>query len=209
MFRHNLLWVIWLLISKELHVKRTTRRARDQRPLSSQLNVLTITNVLIGQTVGDGSFESNHRRKKKKCFNPIFSIFLLAFNAGHMLYSYTSICDLNGKWVDRKHNRVKFLLATEEEQHAMEQWKIVTAMVAVFAFSLEIRPLDSYLTAFLTSPNVNATLEEVRDYDLQCKNRLCSNFTFADVMRHYLQMCNGGYNIWAVTCFAFFLRGGR
>jgi len=44
----------------------------------------------------------------------------------------------------------------------MDQWKFVTAAVTVFAFSLEIRPMDSFLTAYLTGPEVNATLDEVK-----------------------------------------------
>jgi len=39
-----------------------TQNARDQRLLSSQLSTTSITNVLTGQTVGDGSYnESNYR----------------------------------------------------------------------------------------------------------------------------------------------------
>lgn len=44
---------------------------------------------------------------------------------------------------------------------AMEQWKRVAIMVTIFTFSLELQPLDSFLTAYLTDSTVNATLDEV------------------------------------------------
>lgn len=43
----------------------------------------------------------------------------------------------------------------------MENWKVVTALVTVFAFSLEFRPMDSFLTAYLTGPQIHVTLAEV------------------------------------------------
>ncbi|KAL5233325.1 hypothetical protein ACI65C_000735 [Semiaphis heraclei] len=45
----------------------------------------------------------------------------------------------------------------------MDHWKFITVMVTVFTFTVEIRPMDSFLTAYLTSPSVNATLKEVSD----------------------------------------------
>ncbi|XP_022181646.1 thiamine transporter 2-like isoform X2 [Myzus persicae] len=43
----------------------------------------------------------------------------------------------------------------------MDHWKFITVMVTVFTFTVEIRPMDSFLTAYLTGPSVNATLNEV------------------------------------------------
>lgn len=43
----------------------------------------------------------------------------------------------------------------------MESWKIITYNVAVFMFFFEIRPLDTYLTAYLTGPDGNVSLSEV------------------------------------------------
>lgn len=45
----------------------------------------------------------------------------------------------------------------------MDHWKFITVMVTVFTFMVEIRPMDSFLTAYLTGPSVNATLDEVSD----------------------------------------------
>jgi len=43
----------------------------------------------------------------------------------------------------------------------MESWKIITYNVAVYMFFFEIRPLDTYLTAYLTGPDGNVSLSEV------------------------------------------------
>jgi len=43
----------------------------------------------------------------------------------------------------------------------MDHWKFITVMVTVFTFTVEIRPMDSFLTAYLTGPFVNVTLNEV------------------------------------------------
>lgn len=44
---------------------------------------------------------------------------------------------------------------------AMDHWKFITVMVTVFTFTVEIRPMDSFLTAYLTGPSVNVSLNEV------------------------------------------------
>ncbi|XP_026806294.1 thiamine transporter 2-like [Rhopalosiphum maidis] len=43
----------------------------------------------------------------------------------------------------------------------MDHWKLITVMVTVFTFTVEIRPMDSFLTAYLTGPSVNVSLNEV------------------------------------------------
>lgn len=43
----------------------------------------------------------------------------------------------------------------------MEPWKRVTGMVTVIAFAIQIRPMDSFLTVYLTGPRVGVTLDEV------------------------------------------------
>lgn len=43
----------------------------------------------------------------------------------------------------------------------MENWKLITYNVAVFMFFFEIRPLETYLTAYLTGPDGNVSLSEV------------------------------------------------
>jgi len=43
----------------------------------------------------------------------------------------------------------------------MESWKIITYNVAVFMFLFEVRPLETYLTAYLTGPDGNVSLSEV------------------------------------------------
>ncbi|CAH1726462.1 unnamed protein product [Aphis gossypii] len=43
----------------------------------------------------------------------------------------------------------------------MDHWKFITVMVTVFTFTVEIRPMDSFLTAYLTGPSVNISLNEV------------------------------------------------
>jgi len=43
----------------------------------------------------------------------------------------------------------------------MESWKKVTYVVAIFMFLVQIRPLEPYLTAYLTGPNGKISLSEV------------------------------------------------
>ncbi|XP_060877297.1 thiamine transporter 1-like [Metopolophium dirhodum] len=43
----------------------------------------------------------------------------------------------------------------------MESWKKITYVVAIFMFLIQIRPLEPYLTAYLTGPNGNISLSEV------------------------------------------------
>jgi len=56
-----------------------------------------------------------------------------------------------------------YALVHRSPTNTMEKWKKITIMVTAFTFFLQIRPLDSFLTAYLTGPNVNATLNEVTD----------------------------------------------
>ncbi|XP_050424032.1 thiamine transporter 2-like [Adelges cooleyi] len=44
-----------------------------------------------------------------------------------------------------------------------EQWKKITIMTTVYAFALEIRPLDPFLAAYLTGPDIKMSLQEVTD----------------------------------------------
>lgn len=44
---------------------------------------------------------------------------------------------------------------------AMESSIKVTYMIAIFMFFIEVRPLQPYLTAYLTGPNGNVSLSEV------------------------------------------------
>jgi len=44
---------------------------------------------------------------------------------------------------------------------AMESWKKISYVVAIFMFLVEIRPLEPYLTAYLTGPDGNISLSEV------------------------------------------------
>jgi len=43
----------------------------------------------------------------------------------------------------------------------MESWKKITYVVAIFMFLVETRPLEPYLTAYLTGPNGKISLSEV------------------------------------------------
>lgn len=43
----------------------------------------------------------------------------------------------------------------------MESWKIITYNVAVYMFLFEVRPLETYLTAYLTGPDGNVSIFEV------------------------------------------------
>jgi len=44
----------------------------------------------------------------------------------------------------------------------MEHWKRTAYKVAIFMFLFGIKPLGSYLTAYLTGPDGNVSLSEVR-----------------------------------------------
>ncbi|KAL4144145.1 hypothetical protein QTP88_006371 [Uroleucon formosanum] len=43
----------------------------------------------------------------------------------------------------------------------MKKWKKTTYMVAIYLFLLELRPLEPFMTAYLTGPDANLTLNEV------------------------------------------------
>jgi len=57
---------------------------------------------------------------------------------------------------------IKIAVRSRYKNIAMENWKFITIMVTVFTFTVEIRPMDSFLTAYLTGPSVDATLDEVQ-----------------------------------------------
>ncbi|VVC44839.1 Hypothetical protein CINCED_3A001855 [Cinara cedri] len=88
----------------------------------------------------------------------------------------------------------------------MENWKIVTAAVAVFAFSLEFRPMDSFLTAYLTSPEIHATLSEVSDVLTPIRIQFGVIGTFlvfllADYLRYKpIMIFNGTLGMLAYAC---------
>lgn len=44
----------------------------------------------------------------------------------------------------------------------MERWKKITNMAAVYIFLIQCRPLEPFGTAYLTGPDVNVSLLEVR-----------------------------------------------
>lgn len=48
----------------------------------------------------------------------------------------------------------------------MESWKKITFFVAVFAFVREFRPIEPFYAAYMTSPYINCTVEQVRYYIL-------------------------------------------
>lgn len=43
----------------------------------------------------------------------------------------------------------------------MHTWKTIIALVVVFAFGIEFRPLDPFMTTYLTGPRVNITVSQV------------------------------------------------
>lgn len=43
----------------------------------------------------------------------------------------------------------------------MHSWTTIIALVVVFAFAIEFRPLDPFMTTYLTSPRVNITISQV------------------------------------------------
>lgn len=43
----------------------------------------------------------------------------------------------------------------------MENWKKITICVAVFAFVREFRPIEPFYAAYMTSPLINCTVEQV------------------------------------------------
>lgn len=43
----------------------------------------------------------------------------------------------------------------------MEKWQKMTFMVAFYMFLIEIRPLEPFMTAYLTGPDGNISLSEV------------------------------------------------
>jgi len=46
----------------------------------------------------------------------------------------------------------------------MESWKKITFLVGVFAFVRELRPIEPFYAAYMTSPYINCTVEQV----IQC-----------------------------------------
>jgi len=50
----------------------------------------------------------------------------------------------------------------------MESWKKISYVVGVFMFLIQIRPLEPYLTAYLTGPNGNISLSEVYIRSIIC-----------------------------------------
>lgn len=45
---------------------------------------------------------------------------------------------------------------------AMEDWKKMTLIVSVYMFLFEVRPLETYMTGYLTGPDGNVSMFEVR-----------------------------------------------
>lgn len=46
---------------------------------------------------------------------------------------------------------------------AMEKWKKMSYLVAVYLFFIELRPLEPYLTAYLIGPDGSLSLYEVHN----------------------------------------------
>lgn len=44
----------------------------------------------------------------------------------------------------------------------MERWKKITYMAAAYMFLTELRPIEPYMSAYLTGPNGNVSLSEVK-----------------------------------------------
>lgn len=47
----------------------------------------------------------------------------------------------------------------------MRNWKTISLFVCVFAFARELRPIEPFYSAYMTSPAVNITLEQVNITD--------------------------------------------
>jgi len=43
----------------------------------------------------------------------------------------------------------------------MKEWQKTTYMVAIYMFFLELRPLEPFMTAYLTGPDADLSLNEV------------------------------------------------
>lgn len=43
----------------------------------------------------------------------------------------------------------------------MENWKKISLFVGVFAFAREFRPIEPFYAAYMTSPYINCTVEQV------------------------------------------------
>lgn len=52
----------------------------------------------------------------------------------------------------------------------MENWKKITIFVAVFAFIRELRPIEPFYAAYMTSPLINCTVEQVMSIKFSCYN---------------------------------------
>lgn len=52
----------------------------------------------------------------------------------------------------------------------MESWKKITIFVAVFAFVREFRPIEPFYAAYMTSPLINCTVEQVISIKFCCYN---------------------------------------
>lgn len=48
----------------------------------------------------------------------------------------------------------------------MENWKKISLFVGVFAFVREFRPIEPFYAAYMTSPYINCTVEQVVYYTL-------------------------------------------
>lgn len=46
----------------------------------------------------------------------------------------------------------------------MESWKKITFLVGVFAFAREFRPIEPFYAAYMTSPYINCTVDQVCIY---------------------------------------------
>lgn len=53
----------------------------------------------------------------------------------------------------------------------MHSWTTIVVLVVVFAFAAEFRPLDHYMTAFVTGPRVNVTVFQVNRHAPKVRNR--------------------------------------
>ncbi|VVC41678.1 Reduced folate carrier,Major facilitator superfamily domain [Cinara cedri] len=68
----------------------------------------------------------------------------------------------------------------------MEYWKKVTFLLSLYMFLFEIRPLETYLTSYLTGPNGNVSLSEVA-------NTMTSIRSYTALMAAVIMFCISEY----------------
>lgn len=54
-------------------------------------------------------------------------------------------------------------IGAPENGTKMENWKKISLFVGIFAFAREFRPIEPFYAAYMTSPLINCTVEQVID----------------------------------------------